>query len=178
MPWLMAGCLVPDPEKFPEAKSTAPVLNVAQATPLITQIVKPAPPLLQQTFRVGYRSEDAPGDWPVAYLYRDFRTPQQDVIGSDTIDDPVGKEFRIQVSFSNTPCLDVLPANTACCRQLTLLATHSSKLVRNDAGIEEVDPIVSGDDLAMMVWFVAIPKDSENPTNLGPCPAPLPQGDL
>jgi hypothetical protein len=169
MPWILAGCLVPDPEKFPEPKSTAPVLNVPGATPVVTQIVRPKPPTFTERFEVPYQAQDDVGDWPVAYLYMDFHTSQQRSLGADTLDDPFDKTFRIDVNFGDIQCV-VAESDTACCHQVTMLATHRSKLV-TDSGIEQVDPNVSGDDLAMLVWWVGITSQlGTSPQKLGNCP--------
>jgi hypothetical protein len=176
MPWLMAGCLVPDPEKFPEPRSTAPVLNADRAAPSVTQIIRPKAPAFRESFSVPYQSQDEVGDFPVAYLYMDFRTPAQQLLTSDTLANDLDKTFRIEFSFANFPCEVADPTNEACCHQLTLLATHRSKLV-NDGGIEVPDPIAAKDDLAMLVWWLALspPGPPANPqAALIGCPTSAP----
>jgi hypothetical protein len=174
MPWLMAGCLVPDPEKFPEPRSRAPVLNVPEAVPVVTQIVRPVN--FAERFSVPYQSEDDVGDFPVAFLFMDFRTPAQKFLGNDPFFSELDKTFTIDASFADVSCAPTAPTdpNTACCHQVTLLATHRSKLV-NEGGLEVLDTTVAKDDLAMLVWWVAVPPPGTPAgTNLplGRCPTP------
>jgi len=176
MPWLMAGCVVPEPEKFREPKSTPPVFIVPQVAPPVNQIVRvtqgDALP-----FTIPYRSEDSAGDEPAAIMYRNFNTPEQQRLDGDTFEetstfDDTERSFGITVRFDMT-CGDDRPENAACCQQLTLLATHRSKLVLNDAGIPEVDPDVAGQDLAMLVWFAAVSPPGPHLDVVGKCPTPI-----
>jgi hypothetical protein len=178
MPWLMAGCVVPDPEKFREPRSTAPVFDVPGASPPVTQIIE-ATENENLPFTIPYRSEDAAGDPPAAIMYVNFNTPKQRKLASDTFEKVSNfdelRSFALDVSF-NMPC-EVPPPfdDVACCQQLTLLATHESKLVVSDAGTEEVDPDVAGDDLAILVWFAAVSPRGPTKETMGKCLTPTTQ---
>jgi hypothetical protein len=159
MPWLMAGCVVPDPEKFREPRSTAPVIDVPGVVPVVTEVLE-VTQNDRRSFNIPYRSEDNAGDPPAAIMYLNFNTPKQRKLTGDTFEKvstfDERRSFGLDVEFT-MPCeVEETPENAACCQQLTLLATHESKLVVSDAGTEEVDIEIAGQDLAMLVWFVAV----------------------
>jgi hypothetical protein len=180
MPWLMAGCVVPDPEKFREPKSTAPVFDVPGANPPVNRILEVAQND-RRSFNIPYRSEDNAGDPPAAIMYLNFNTPKQRKLTGDTFEkvstfDDTSRSFGLDIEFT-MPCevpppADVPADNVACCQQLTLLATHESKLVVSDAGTEEVDIEIAGQDLAMLVWFVAVSPDVPFRNVVGKCLTP------
>jgi hypothetical protein len=175
MPWLIAGCVVPEPEKFREPRSTAPVFDVPGAKPPVSRIIE-ATENENLPFTIPYRSEDAAGDPPAAIMYVNFGTPKQRKLASDTFEKvsnfDEARSFALDVSF-NMPC-EVPPPfeDAACCQQLTLLATHESKLVVSDAGTEEVDIEIAGQDLAMLVWFAAVSPEGESKLAMGKCLTP------
>jgi hypothetical protein len=178
MPWLMAGCVVPDPEKFPEPKRGAPVLQTERASPTLDEIKRVVIPS-QETFSVPFRSEDA-GERPVALLYLDLNTPGERFLGSDafqqpsTFDDPEIRTFSVTANFEggcgNRDVDDT--TKEACCHRATMLVTHESNLVRLDGGPPKPDPSRSVGDLATVVWWLAVAEQGREPYLLGRCPTP------
>jgi hypothetical protein len=176
MPWLMAGCVVPEPEKFREPKRGVPVLDAFKADPTLNEITRVVIPS-QVPFSVPFRSEDA-GERPVALLFLDLDTPGERFLGADpfqqpsTFDDPVVRTFSVTANFEggcDRPEVDD-PERDACCHRATMLVTHESNIVRLDGGVRKPDPTRSVGDFASVVWWLAVYEEGRDPPLLGECP--------
>ena len=170
MPWLMAGCLIPDPEKFPEPQRTAIELDTNQVTPAINQILRVTPPEPPREFKIAFRSVDL-GDPPAAYLYLDYETDRELLLGQDTLQTPSndGAERFFSV-FANFPTCERANDQLACCQRVTLIAMHESSVTVSDAGIPKPDPVRAQDDQARVIWWVEARRGGTTPPGFGGCP--------
>ena len=91
------GCLVPDPEKFPEPERTAILVDTNLVSPPISQILRVNPPEVRE-FQIPFRSVDL-GDPPAAYLYLDYDTPQEvPGVTFGVFADPLGHKVGVAAS--------------------------------------------------------------------------------
>ncbi len=170
MPCLLAGCLVPDPEKFPEPERTAILVDTNLVSPPISQILRVNPPEVRE-FQIPFRSVDL-GDPPAAYLYLDYDTPQEVPIGQDTLKTPSNegsrRDFSVFARFAGD-CM--AESNQACCHRVTLIAMHESSVLVSDAGVRP-DPIRSEGDQTRVGWWVGFAPAGSTWNQLVGCPTP------
>jgi|SoiMethySBSTD1v2_1073268.scaffolds.fasta_scaffold07202_4 hypothetical protein len=179
MPWLAAGCVVPEPEKFREPERSPPILDLDSAAPPTNQLVqvRTGTPFVR-TFTIRVRSEDL-GDRLIGVLFWNYKTPLETnsrylfPLPASTLDDP-RREFSFTPDVLSLSCERTSERAPGCCATLTLVVTHESNLV-SEGGVSQPDPELSKGDRAIATWWFAVDSPSDQPSLIDKCPTPANQ---
>jgi hypothetical protein len=170
MPWLAAGCVVPEPEKFREPERSPPILDLNGAAPSIFELIEVRGPT-QRALSIGVRSEDH-GEQLAGALYVNYKTATESNVGyqvlaPSTLDDPL-RRFQFTPTLQ-IPCTPDPDTNAGCCAHLTLVATHLSN-ISTEGGLIQPDPSLSQGDLALATWWLAVDSPTTQPSLIHNCP--------
>jgi hypothetical protein len=162
-----AGCLVSDPPVYEQPGMTPPFLDLVAATPMPGRVIvreAGTDPVIK--FDIPVRSEDN-GEELWFALYRDFsiipNNRNRPVFGSSRIPPGTFDETDRAIRFDWTLDSSV----TQKCHQLTLLVSHESTWVLEDA---RPDPLRGIGDTAMATWWLNHIAAGQDPNTLVDCP--------
>ena len=162
---LLAGCLAPTPTEFRKPEKTTPVLDLATALPVTTQLL-----LVNngdaQPFRVKVRSEDD-GDDVFGALHLDYglKGGPRFTGGLASLPPSTFEDTQREMAM-------IWPVNaTSGCHQLTMFVTHQLNF-----DVNRQLPKNATVDTAIAVWWVHVDSDASDagPFDMPPCPDPIP----
>jgi hypothetical protein len=176
MPWLAAGCVVPEPEKFREPERSPPILDLNGVAPPINQLVQVSTTGVQQfSFTIPVRSEDS-GERLSGAMYVNYKARSEFNVGyivlePSTLED-ASREFRFTPDLQSIPCPPKADErDPGCCANLTLVVTHESN-ISTEGGRIQPDPALSRGDLALATWWLAVNAPATAPSHIKDCPLP------
>jgi len=159
---MFTGCLVADPPLHEAPEKTPPILDLARAIPLVTQVqrVSTTDVVPELHFSVPVRSEDQ-GDQLLALFFLNFgeasQSPQLPItrVASGSFED---ESRSIEKSWNYA-------GMSQGCHQLTLMVTHESNF--DLVTFEAVDK----SDLAIASWWVGVNDEPTGSVSLHDCPS-------
>jgi hypothetical protein len=158
---LAEGCIIAEPPEFDEPQRTPPVLDLAHATPAITNIqVLEADrgPNHALTFHVPVRSEDLGQE--LAYrLLLNYGASNEYLEAADSVPPSTFNDTSRIIAFSW-----LTQRAPVGCQQLTLFVTHS--LNRDPETKQLIDP----NDVALATWWLDVEDAEGASAPLATCP--------
>ena len=153
----LSGCLLSDPPDLEQSERIGPIFNLAQATPVPTEVLHLDADQERQSFNLPFRSEDGPdGLQMLVYLdYRPGTLPfDSRFIQPSTFDQPR--------SLSYEWLIDVVPG----CHSLTFILSAPS----NFANLIPTAAAVDRGEVATATWWISYGNDPTDPITLAECP--------